>query len=361
MARAFRSQDHQRALLITFERPVQKTDEMVISLIRDKTVWLLPATFIGDNTFLIENNQFTFEEIINQSGNTLFLGFSKDGILDPDSIEILFFHNSYFVNYFDLARNAARQAAHKRQYLYKNVAIFTQVTDDTTLLQTWQRYYTTLVPPDSLYVLDYGQALPENALLPDVNIIQVPQNRGDERHIVHFCSTFQRFLLSMYRIVVHVDINECLLHASGTEQFLQKLAKEEDRRIIRPAHAYDLLHDHTEEAEIDLSQPISLQRRHVIPNEYNKKPIVTSTYATWGLGFHSVLEQSAVREEPDLYLIQLADIDVGLATARPRSETALPEPDAIDSDIISRRKEHFTARLKDPRLTTIPTWMRGMF
>jgi len=365
MARAFRSQDHQRALLITFERPVQKTEGMVISLIRDKTVWLLPATFIGDSTFLIENSQFMFEEIVSQSGNTLFLGLSKDGVLAPDSIEILFFHNSYFANYFDLARNSARKNTLQRQNLCKHVAIFTQVADDTALLENWQRYYTTLVPPDSLYVLDYGDALPENMLSPEINIVKIPESHGDERHIVHFCSKFQRFLLSMYRVVVHVDVNECLIHASGTKQFLQTLATEDERRIIRPAHAYDLLHDPTAEAEIDLSQPISLQRCNVIPNEYNKKPAVTSAYATWGLGFHSVLEQAAVQEEQDLYLIQLAEIDLGLAAARPRvrTEQILPgnEPIKSDSDTLNWRKEQYSARLKDPRLTTMPTWMRGLF
>jgi hypothetical protein len=367
MAIAFRRATYPRALLLRFEKPLQNQENMAIALLKDKTVWLLPASFIGDNTFVVENSLFTFENIVRISDHMLFLGFSKDGALAPDSIEILVFHNSFFLNYFDLL--AAARKPTSTADTRKTVAVFTQVVPsiDPVFLRLWEAYYATWTERTALYVLAARpNAIPPGTLSPDVNVIKGPTSggdamgdamgdvAGDARVAAHAANTFQRFLIRQYQVVLHVRPDELVLHPLGMRVFVEALGKSTTPRIVRPRQAYDLVHDPAAEPPLDLSQPITQQRSRLVPTDQSRRPTVTTLPATWGIGFHGVLEQNATFVEEALAVVHLLEMDQNLSSMRwAHISGVAAQP---------KKQQAFLAkRLNQPDVITLPEWMKGLF
>jgi hypothetical protein len=375
MAVAFRRPEQPRTVLIRFEKPLSNTEGLMVSLVKDKTVWLLPASFFGGRTYLIDNSQLTFENIVIQSSQIMFLGFSKDGILDPESLEVLVFHNSFFINYFDLGRVSAPAAESGAPEngapnvstptvstptvstgdRRGTVAVFTEAGADPVFLRLWEQYYGTFVDRSALYVLsDAPDSIPAGTLSRDVNVLTCPAGEPDPRRSTHAANTFQRFLLGLYKVVVHVQPDEVLLHPLGMRQFLHVLSRGSTPRIIRPRHAYDLVHNSAIEPEIDVSQPITLQRTHLVPSNFGRKPSVTTMAATWAVGFQHVLEQSNIFYEEALFMVHLGDMDSGLSLRSYALQAGVAGQPA-------KRAEQNLARLNRPDAITLPDWMKGQF
>jgi hypothetical protein len=188
---------------------------------------------------------------------------------------------------------------------------------------------------------------------------------------MHFCSTFQRFLLSQYRWTIHVDADEILVHAKGWDYLKENLRNRNDEVIIKAARGFDLVQDIGREPALDLSEPISLQRRRMAPARLYAKPVLSSMPTTWRIGFHRVLEERAVVEDADLWLIHLSYVDIGLHLEKSQKwgkMDVLEKEWLMNPDVYSRpavtveQAERLFARmLETGPAIAVPEWMRGTF
>lgn len=285
--------------------------------------------------------------------------------------EPLLFHQSFFAPLVDFASMALPgygTAPYARPGL---LAACTHVYNDPVMAQLWERHYAKFVPHAQLYVIDHGSEPPVREVLsPNTQVIRLPRGATDQANIAQFCNHFQRFLLSQYRWVIHVDADELLVPEDGFDAFVARLAADAGPpRIVEPGQAVDLVMDPAGDAPLDPSRPITHQRRHLVPNPACRKPALVSRPATWGPGFHFAVEAFAVAEDKLLWLVHLDMADVALAVARhrkwldtPRSASDAQRVDhscrAVDAD---GQRARLRAALASPHAFHMPGWMRGIF
>lgn len=285
--------------------------------------------------------------------------------------EPLHFHQSFFVPLVDFAALALPGIEPRSDLRPGLLAACTHVYNDAAFLRVWERHYARFVPREQLYVIDHGSTPPAAEVLsPGTQCIRLPRGLTDPANIARFCNHFQRFLLTQYRWVIHVDVDELLVPEDGYAGLLERLAADPGPpRIVEPAYAMDLVGHPVTEGPLELDRPLTAQRRFLVPNAEYRKPALVSRPATWGPGFHYAVEAFAVVEDPRLWLVHLAQADVALTAARNRTwlETLSSRPDraTVDHGQRSTDPERLRAatlqRLGSERVQTVPGWMLGMF
>lgn len=287
------------------------------------------------------------------------------------AVEPLHFHQSFFVPLVDFAA-LSLPGFETRSYPRPGLlAACTHVYNDPAFLRVWERHYARFVPHEQLYVIDHGSNPPAAEVLSaGTQCIRLPRGPTDQANIAQFCNHFQRFLLTQYRWVIHVDVDELLVPEDGYAGLLDRLAADAGPpRIVEPAHAMDLVGHPVTEAPLDLDRPLTAQRRFLVPNAEYRKPALVSRPATWGPGFHYAVEAFAVVEDPRLWLVHLAQADAQLAASRNRTwlETLASRLDRATVDHrhrstdLERLREATLHRLGSERVQTVPGWMLGMF
>ncbi len=334
--------------------------ELAMSLVRK-----LPAGIA------IDDNDFMFTRISVLGGlQKIFLAVQTlDGMHIVHEEELLF-HPSVFVPFVDLNRNIYQihgiLPAYRRP---EQLAIFTHVYNERDMLCLWERYYSNFVTHAHLYVIDHGSEQPFAHLLnPLTNVVRIPRGDVDHRNITSFCGNFQRFLLSQYQWVMHVDADEIIVHRNGPEAFLQSLDYLSGPVTRRVTRAVDIVHDPRVEARIDFTAPISLQRNNIVPAAIYTKPVLSTAPTSWGLGFHYSMEESLLFADNDLWLFHLAHFDVQHTLDRSqnwnKTATSLAEAKLWPQNNRVATLEGVTASLID-RLgeapERLPEWTHGMF
>jgi hypothetical protein len=374
MAFAYRHPDMPRQVLIRLGQALPPTENMTVSLVVATCAYKLRAIRAEESLLVVANGYSTLEDILLRSvDNSIICILVSDNDTDTQLLlEPLTFHLSFFQQFFDFARNTDIYTVPGHYSRPGSLAIFTHVYNDNSMLKVWEKFYARIVPAKDLYVIDHGSTSdPKAVLSSDVNVISVPRGPVDHRAISQFCATFQRFLLAQYRWVIHVDADELLLHARGWDYFKDNLLSRQDGVIIKAGNGYDLVHDTVCEAELNLSVPISLQRNRLVSAPIYGKPAVTSVPATWHVGFHLVFETNALVEDPELWLIHLSYMDLGLhlektqkwggldvaGTERNESPLLYARPSAT----ADAAREVFASMLRDGPTIAVPDWMRGMF
>jgi len=285
--------------------------------------------------------------------------------------EPLVFHQSFFAPLIDFASMALPgygTAPYARPAL---LAACTHVYNDPVMVQVWERHYAKFVPHAQLYVIDHGSEPPVREVLsPATQVIRLPRGATDQANIAQFCNHFQRFLLTQYRWVMHVDADELLVPEDGFDSFLARLAADAGPpRIVEPGQAVDLVMDPAKDAPLEPSRPITRQRRHLVPNPACRKPALVSRPATWGPGFHFAVEAFAVEEDGRLWLVHLDMADVSLAVERHRKWVATPRS-ATDAERVDHacravdeagQRARLRAALASSHAFEMPGWMNGMF
>jgi hypothetical protein len=238
------------------------------------------------------------------------------------------------------------------------------------MLKIWEKYYSDIVEPQHLYVLDHGSDIdPREVISSKINVVKMPRGDTDHRNIVYFCNKFQRFLLSHYRWVVHTDVDEIIIHKKGLEGFIKNLSSNSESKIFKAADAYNIVHNPDVEPELDLNVPITLQRMHIVPESCYRKPVIASVPTTWGLGFHFALERESLVEDEDLWVMHLPFMDLGLIAAKNSKWNAIKFSEACEVHIPHTKSSAETAdiahmlaqKLTTPGTTTMPDWVRGLF
>ena len=285
-------------------------------------------------------------------------------------VEDLNFLPSFYAPFVDFIRNPDIPPFAMGVYEKpERLAVFTHVHNDTESLGLWERHYANFVPHRHLYVIDHGsQRKPSAALHADTQIISIPRGAVDHINISQFCGYFQRFLLSQYRWVIHVDSDELLVHEGGVAAFLEKLGSDGYGPIVKAGNGAELL-DHTEGAEpLDPGRKMSLQR-HVLNGAPNyRKPVLAREPTSWGLGFHWAFEESRIKSDPALWLLHVRYADLHMAARRegiwtdaPQSESArLFTPQDHCRDTLDGLRDKINSMFADDR-RPMPAWMRGSF
>jgi hypothetical protein len=375
MAFVFRKNECERAVFVRFDNAVQPPPGYSAVLVGGTTAYNMAETlalsWLEEGVARISNEYFLFDAIVlKHKEQTLFLAFMHDDDKNYSHIESLVFHQSYFYQFYDFAKTSDIYQFPGHYVLHQPLAIFTQVYNETTMLKIWESYYSKIVDPRHLYVIDHGSDNnPRDYLHRDVNVVKIPRGETDHRNIAHFCNQFHRFLLSNYKWVIHVDVDEILVHKSGTSSFLEELGKSSEKKIIKAAEAYNIVHNAVSEAPLDLARPITLQRTHIVPDRCEQKPVIASVPTTWGMGFHFVLEKDTLVEDSDLYVMHLPYMDIGLIAAKSSKWNDMKFSDACElhgkhtktataTDQIARE---LGEKLASDGATTLPAWMSGLF
>jgi hypothetical protein len=257
--------------------------------------------------------------------------------------------------------------AHFQKYPYPRqhrLAAFTTVYNEGVMLRVWIDFYSRYIPKQHLYVIDHGgDAEFVDPYRHEVNVISIPGGELDHHNIASYCGYFQRFLLSKYEWVMHAHADEMLYFDGGPAGFTDYLAGLPPRSILKPAHAYDLLHDFRVEPPIDLSRPYTLQRNCLLPAPMYHKPLVASAPITWTTGCHDCVEPSVL--DPRLWLVHLRDVDLGHSVARETRWKALKQS-VLDRGVFnasrhdeSGMREEMLGRLEREPITPLPDWMKG--
>ncbi|WP_193615689.1 glycosyltransferase family 2 protein [Massilia sp. YMA4] len=262
------------------------------------------------------------------------------------------------------------------------LAVFTHVYNEKAVLEVFLRCYTQLVAAADIYVINHGSDRDQiDHLRNIVHVVDIPRGETDHYNISAFCGHFQRFLLTQYDWVLHVDADELVLHEHGFDALRAALPAQPNPAILRPAHAYELIHDIRSEPAIDLASPVSLQRSLLVASPAFHKPVIASRPTTWTIGFHSCLEPDTVTME-QLWLVHLRDFDFERSVERDRKWSALRRS-ALDAQHIPRDmtrpnreqwQEILLATLEAGKtvvkhdsgigngpMIALPDWMRGAF
>lgn len=200
------------------------------------------------------------------------------------------------------------------RHLHRNparrLAVFTNVFNEGPMLQAWQAHYAKYLDLVDLYVIDDGSTDGSLGLLSrDTKIISIPKGEFDGWGMANFCSAFQRFLLTKYEWVCHVDCDELLIAKDdfGSDAFLKRL---HPGRIYKADEALLVVQEREGEAEFDFSlrSPITAQRKR-FGQEIRGflKPVLASIPVTWGPGYHYCLEPSEPLQ--DFWLLHLKYVD----------------------------------------------------
>jgi len=385
MGLVFRTPEQERAVYIRCDNLSRDTLNELSSdnpheqrkpvLIGGTTAYNLGGTIeVGwpeDKVMKLPNDYLLFDAIVQRHHTeNLLVAFYDPRAAGYSHIEPLTFHQSYFHPFFDFAKTSDIYQFPGHFVRPAAVAIFTQVYNENTMLRIWDRYYSKIVDPQHLYVIDHGSTTdPRTLVSPNVNVVTVPRGETDHRNIAHFCNHFHRFLLSHYRWVIHVDVDEILVHRRGFKTYIEELGTAEDQKIISAADAYNIVHSVDHEPALDLDRPITLQRSYIVPDEHEKKPVIASVPATWGMGFHFVMEKTQDAVDDDLWVMHLPYMDRDLITAKNAKWNAMKfskdcetyGPHTVTPTENEAVVKMLAEKLAEAGTTTIPDWVKGTF
>jgi hypothetical protein len=246
------------------------------------------------------------------------------------------------------------------------LAVFTHVCNEVTMLPVFLQHYRQFCDPGGMHVLNHGSEPAQiDPFRNQATVVDMPRGDTDHVNIANFCGYYQRFLLTQYDWVIHIDCDELLLTTRDDNDLRAFLDERPLGEILRPAQAFDVTHQVDDEARMDWTQPVSLQRERLYPNGAFRKPVLASTPVTWSIGFHQCLEP--VTSSDDLCIVHLRDADLDHAVRRDLKWDALPRS-ALDQQVIGSERtgrDGLTQRLRDqaakPQTIQLPDWMRGRF
>lgn len=251
--------------------------------------------------------------VVDQNSNLLF----------KEPIELLLPEHLQRPDYLALTREFHKTST-------RPMALFTQVFNEGPMLQLWETYYSQFLDFCDLYVIDDGSTDGSvQTLRRGTRVIHLPRGEFDSWGMSNYCSQFQRFLLSKYQWVVHVDCDELLIAKDGfgSKSFMARLQPGQiymaDEALLAVPQESDAPFDFT------LRTPISRQRTLWGPETRAfLKPVLADQPSTWGPGFHYCLEPSVPL--PDFWLIHLKYVDVERLSYRYREWSVLESSNLTD-------------------------------
>jgi len=296
-------------------------------------------------------------------------------ILDPANgavrEELLYFEPSFFAPHLDLSASESfppyNYAAYERP---EKLAVFTHASNEDIFLKTFIDYYSKLTDRQHIYIIDHGSQYRSKWLEAETGcqVIRIPKGKIDHLNIKRYVEYFQRFLLTQYQWVLHVDSDELLVHKQGPAYLRDQLLNSYKDVSLQASIGLNLIQDPRTESELNLDLPITSQRSHYQIAEGYDKPVLSSVPTTWILGFHKNLMDTRNIVVDELCLVHLAFVSLEERVRRNRlwREYTLTEADStfvnqsVRNDGDDQVKAEMLAMLNKGTIAA-PAWLAGQF
>nr|WP_321271296.1 glycosyltransferase family 2 protein [uncultured Tolumonas sp.] len=317
---------------------------------------------LKDDTFIIERAALFIKN------DAEILVTQKNGLTIQEK---LYFEPSFFLKHIDLSKSESFPPYNYSTYLRsKKIAIFTHASNESIFLDKFIQYYSQFSETQDIYVIIHGHEpnTAEKIKKNNCQSICIPKGNVDHLNIKRYVEYFQRFLLTQYEWVLHVDCDELLVHKNGVDYIKNILLDEHKGKTLQAEFGLNIIHDPDNESELDPSCLFTLQRSKGKYEEAYAKPVLSSIPTTWGLGFHKCLNDLETVIVPDLYLVHLAHISLAEKLRRNKvwmnynlsksdSEFVTNQHRQTDNE---RTKEDLQLMLQTDTID-LPEWIKGQF
>ncbi|KAL1512010.1 hypothetical protein AB1Y20_005285 [Prymnesium parvum] len=259
----------------------------------------------------------------------------------------------------------------------RHACVFTIVRSEAVFLPIWYRYYSEHFCVDDIYVLHH---VVPSAAEPDTctaslrcHVLELRHEYFDPVWLRRVVCEQQRALLERYYAVLFAEVDEIViaapLHASagpGLKEYVDEFVRRREAHT-HPAAVrcvgWEVHHDFSSEAPIDLEQPVLAQRRYWHRNELYDKTLLTLAPLRYSLGFHTCEEEAPYDEK--LVLLHLNKLDFGYFIRRHEERAAMVHSqEAIENGWNQHYRTTGAPLLKQYIATPYPTepipeWLRA--
>ncbi len=198
----------------------------------------------------------------------------------------------------------------------KRFSAITMVRNDAFFLPKWINYYGGIFGFENLYVIfdGFDQTRPNCEGAEQVNFVSIPHkseklSHGD-RTRANFVSHLSNSLFRYYDGVIFTDADEFLVVDPNTKTDLVTYLSRVKARVSIAALGIDVIHDRTNEPDLDPSKPYLEQRHFGQIDSIYSKPSTLFRPARRGGGGHR-LKYHFSRIDPNLYLFHFGLVDYG--------------------------------------------------
>jgi hypothetical protein len=272
----------------------------------------IPSNGIRGNQILVKSNLFSLERSILNSGDKIEfqICYSNSEIFYSEELLLA---PSYFKNFIDLSTPEFFPPFQYNLYNKpKRLAILTHVYNEDYFLKIFINYYSKIVPLIDIYIIDHGSDFIDKKKYFEMGcqIISIPRSDVDHLNIKKYVEYFQRFLLTQYRWVISVDVDELLICKNGIKEFHDFLDQNKSPCIIKPYMGVNLIQHPQKETDLKDIENISMHRSYYKFAKSFDKPVLASAPTTWGLGFHYSLNDNLIKTSDLFLLVHLAHISI---------------------------------------------------
>lgn len=191
------------------------------------------------------------------------------------------------------------------------VAAVTMAYNEPEYLPIWARHYARQVGARRCYVIDHGSDDGSTENLGEINVARIPRSPQDNGRRARFLSRFCASLLDWYDWVVHTDVDEIVLADPRFFRSLEDYCANPPAADVVTAVGFNLHHLPQSEPPLDLSRPITEQRRWVRFGAAMCKPVLIRRAVDWAPGFHCA-DAPVVFDQLFLFHLRWFDNNLGL-------------------------------------------------
>jgi hypothetical protein len=194
-----------------------------------------------------------------------------------------------------------------------NIAIMTMVYNEAVNLPIWYKYYSKVVSPENLIILDHGSTDGSVDGCLGASTIHLPRKEWDNRKRATLINSLTKGLFGFYDAVVFCDADELLVPDLEKYEDLRDWI-ERNQGSTKAAIGLNVFHDYHTEEPLNLRKPILEQRKYAYFRSSLSKPLILFEPADWGLGCHHISRDHGFAD--DLFLIHLRFMDKDQSLSR---------------------------------------------
>lgn len=166
------------------------------------------------------------------------------------------------------------------------VAAVTMVYNEPEFLPIWLRHYARHVGAAHCYVVDHGSTDGSTEDLQGANRIRIPRSPYDPQQQSEWNSEFASSLLRWYDYVIYSDVDEILLPDPAVAPTLVEYCRRPLPPVVN-AIGLNTIHVMDAEPKLDLTRPVTEQRRYAFFCSPACKPLLIRRKVVWSPGSHS--------------------------------------------------------------------------
>jgi hypothetical protein len=316
MAIAFRREDRVTHVKLSDAKAtaVYASADLRAFIVSDQYNWQIPKFVLNtDDLYFLDEAYIALRCIkaFNKSPRVVFLNPGGSIVLD----EPIYLDGSMVAHSIDFAGHTNFQQWNVEGFAkQKRIAVFAHSFNESLHIKIFLDHYSQLTDPSDIYVIDHGSdTVKAKDVIPSdygCQIIYLPKTPRDDFNIKQYCEYFQRFLLTQYEWVIHVDIDEMLVHEKGMKHLRDILFSQTQGVVFSPEFGVEILHHPTLDKELEGHLNICQQREYFSRNESYIKPAIASIPAYWGPGFHYCLNDFHTKTIPGLWLLHMKHISI---------------------------------------------------